>query len=405
MDTAYCINLKTRQDRRSQIKKQFRNKTKVVFHRVMKNTDGATGCRDSHLELIKMARDNGFEYIWIVEDDVVLSKNFKFPDLPLDFDLVYLGGTITKKMESYDDIYNIAKGIYATHSYIISKKMYDTILNNATVPIDSYYVSEIQGNYKCYILKEPNCHQRKGYSDIENRNVDYSELVNERIEYQSVSTFLQIQSESELPFVSVITPTRNRIQFLELMLDNLNNSNYPKNSLEWIIVDDSDTRILKDKLPLESDFYIRYCHLKSDNSEPITISYKRNYAIQRSKGSIIIHMDDDDIYDPDSILIRVLSLVDNCKCVGSNVINVSDLVSGKSGYIGDTAGTLFEATMGYTRDFWSSRKFNEKFSRGEGLLFLKDRQDFVRLLPGDSIIKESLTHGDNITGDMRALLP
>lgn len=47
-------------------------------------------------------------------------------------------------------------------------------------------------------------------------------------------------NENELPSVSILTPTYNRKIFKNLMLRNWEIIEYPRNKLEWIIVDDSD---------------------------------------------------------------------------------------------------------------------------------------------------------------------
>ena len=43
----------------------------------------------------------------------------------------------------------------------------------------------------------------------------------------------------ELPFVSVCTPTYNRRPFIEQMIRCFDHQDYPKDKLEWIIIDDS----------------------------------------------------------------------------------------------------------------------------------------------------------------------
>ncbi len=42
----------------------------------------------------------------------------------------------------------------------------------------------------------------------------------------------------ELPNVSILTPTWNRRKFLPLMIYNIQNFEYDKNKLEWVIYDD-----------------------------------------------------------------------------------------------------------------------------------------------------------------------
>ena len=101
------------------------------------------------------------------------------------------------------------------------------------------------------------------------------------------------------PFISVITPTKNRHIFLKNMLRNFFRQDYPIDKMELLIGDDSDESI-EEIIPQNEN--IRYFHL-----EKMTIGKKRNFLCNESKGDIIIFMDDDDYYPPD----KVSHVVDN----------------------------------------------------------------------------------------------
>ena len=45
------------------------------------------------------------------------------------------------------------------------------------------------------------------------------------------------------PFVSVCTPTYNRRQFIPQLIECFKQQNYPKELMEWIIVDDGDDSV------------------------------------------------------------------------------------------------------------------------------------------------------------------
>ena len=49
------------------------------------------------------------------------------------------------------------------------------------------------------------------------------------------------------PNVSILTPTWNRTNFLPLMINNITTFNYPKDKLEWVIVDDHPDNPLFDE--------------------------------------------------------------------------------------------------------------------------------------------------------------
>ena len=50
--------------------------------------------------------------------------------------------------------------------------------------------------------------------------------------------------ENDLPFVSVCTPTFNRRPFIPYLIDCFMKQDYPKDRMEWIIVDDGDDKII-----------------------------------------------------------------------------------------------------------------------------------------------------------------
>ena len=100
--------------------------------------------------------------------------------------------------------------------------------------------------------------------------------------------------EENLPTVSIITPTYNRSNFFPLAIYNYNSFNYPRDKLEWIIVDDSEKgKSIEHLLPNKQQrhrYNIKYIRL----DEKITIGEKRNVATQNSSNSIVVCMDDDD---------------------------------------------------------------------------------------------------------------
>lgn len=100
------------------------------------------------------------------------------------------------------------------------------------------------------------------------------------------------------PFVSVITPTYNRRRFLPYLIECYLSQTYPKDRMEWIILDDGEDcveDIFKEaakKIP-----NLRY--IRKDPK--LLIGAKRNILNKEAKGDIIIAMDDDDYYSPERV--------------------------------------------------------------------------------------------------------
>ena len=81
-DYHYYINLEERVTRRKQCEKQLKS---IGIHKpkrfnAIKNEIGLIGCAQSHIECLKIARDENWPYICIFEDDVDNGKKTSFPN-------------------------------------------------------------------------------------------------------------------------------------------------------------------------------------------------------------------------------------------------------------------------------------------------------------------------------------
>lgn len=117
------------------------------------------------------------------------------------------------------------------------------------------------------------------------------------------------------PFVSVCTPTFNRRPFIPIMFECFRNQTYPKDRMEWIIVDDGTDQI-KDLVEAANIPQIKYFQL----DKKMSLGEKRNYMHKQCKGSIIVYMDDDDYYPPERVSHAVETLMKDQKalCAGSS---------------------------------------------------------------------------------------
>jgi glycosyltransferase involved in cell wall biosynthesis len=107
-----------------------------------------------------------------------------------------------------------------------------------------------------------------------------------------------------LPFVSICTPTFNRRPFIPFMIKCFENQTYPKDRIEWIIIDDGTDPIgdLVKDIPQVKYFFCE---------ERMYLGKKRNYMHTKCSGDIIIYMDDDDYYPVDRISHAVEKLQQN----------------------------------------------------------------------------------------------
>jgi hypothetical protein len=236
-------------------------------------------------------------------------------------------------------------------------------------------------------------------------------LANFRSAIQSLNTTAPQQSpiyylaDDELPKISVITLLYNRKAFIDLAFKNILATDYPKDKIEWVIVDDSDDpehqctdKIIKfgrENAPLS----LTYIPLAKR-----TIGRKRNVGINRCQHEVVLFMDDDDHYPASSFRRRVSTLLTHSwkpKAAVCTTIACYDLIRGVSAVntppwnLG-LSKRISEATLTFYKSFWAEKNFpNVNMAEGEG--FLEGREHEVLELPPQQIIV-AMTHGKNIAG-------
>lgn len=214
---------------------------------------------------------------------------------------------------------------------------------------------------------------------------------------------LRFLSDEELPKISVVTLTYNRKKFLDLAFHNILITDYPKDKIEWVIVDDSD-----DPEHQASDKIIKF----GRENGPLTMTYiplakrtigrKRNVGIFRAENPIILFMDDDDHYPASSFRRRVSFLLTHPwkpQAAVCTTIACYDLVNGISAVntppwnLG-LSKRVSEATLTFYKSFWEARNF-PKVNMAEGDEFLEGRDSVVEMPPQQIIV--AMSHGSNST--------
>jgi GT2 family glycosyltransferase len=111
-----------------------------------------------------------------------------------------------------------------------------------------------------------------------------------------------------LPLVSVIIPTHNRKEKLVALINSILESNYPKNKLEIIVVDDSSTDgtcdEIKKRFPngIYDEVRKNFLGIKIiRNSRNLQLAGSRNIGIKHSNGEFVFLVDDDNVLDPSCI--------------------------------------------------------------------------------------------------------
>lgn len=102
---------------------------------------------------------------------------------------------------------------------------------------------------------------------------------------------------NDLPFVSVVIPTYNRKDKLIRLIESILQSNYPREKLEIILVDDASTDRTYEEVR-KKFFEVKIIR----NKKELFLAGSRNVGIRNAKGEFILLIDDDNIIDKNCIL-------------------------------------------------------------------------------------------------------
>ena len=200
------------------------------------------------------------------------------------------------------------------------------------------------------------------------------------------------------PFVSICTPTFNRRPFYDMLIRCFHNQTYPKDRMEWVIIDDGSDKIrdLVENIPQVK--YYAY-------DQKMNLGKKRNLMHEKSKGDIILYMDDDDYYPPERVSHAVETLQANPEAM---LVGASEMYiyfkhihkMYKFGPYGEKHATA--ATFAFRRQYLAQSKYEDEAALAEEKHFLKNyTAPLVQLDPKKTILVFSHIHN---SFDKRKLL-
>jgi len=194
------INLEHRKDRLEHVNSEFK-KMEIDAERVnaIKMNTGAVGCTMSHIKCLELAKQRDYEYVFICEDDIT----FRNPELfkrnlqrfyendDINWDLLIIGGNNVPPFQQVTEYCARVFYCQTTTGYVVKKHYYDTLLKNfresanglirepnnpSTYALDMYW-KRLQLQDFWYMITPPTVTQYESYSDIENRNVNYENMM------------------------------------------------------------------------------------------------------------------------------------------------------------------------------------------------------------------------------------
>ena len=194
------INLEHRKDRLLNVVTQLEDmKLKGNRFNAIRNKNGAIGCSLSHIKCLQIALENDWEYVCIIEDDIVFSDKKIFMEslnnlknnFKGDWDVIILGGNNCPPFEYINNNLIKVNNCQTTTGYIVNKKYYSKLINNFKESVSKLmknpnnkkeyavdiYWKRLQKEDNWYLLTPLTIHQLDDYSDIENRVTTYKDMM------------------------------------------------------------------------------------------------------------------------------------------------------------------------------------------------------------------------------------
>ena len=188
IDRIFIINLKHRTDRWKDIMEELSTADvpmeKVERFDAIQKSPGWLGCTMSHFGCLSLAKDRGYRAVIILEDDFSIFEPCRFAenlgkirDAGFAWDMMFLTGTVFDA-SPHNDHFNRIGLLFSCSAYVIQKSYMDTLLANYQEAID--LPDKLDENWKVlqrrdrwFVFKNRVGCQRSGYSDIEERYVNY----------------------------------------------------------------------------------------------------------------------------------------------------------------------------------------------------------------------------------------
>ena len=210
----------------------------------------------------------------------------------------------------------------------------------------------------------------------------------------------------DCPLISIITPTYNREKLIEIAFHNLLATDYPHDKIEWIVVEDNESKenMYSEKI-ISFQLQVPNIKLKYIPIEGrMSVGEKRNIGVENASNDIILFMDDDDHYPFTSFRRRVAWLLKGKKGEYNNTIACCTTIALYDLKYGTSAVNvppfdipfgqrISEATLTFKKSAWLEKKFLD-VSVGEGESWITCREDQVLEMPPQQIIV-AFTHGEN----------
>lgn len=197
MNQHFYINLEKRPERNLdtivELKKlgiKKPNRFNAISHNIP-----LVGCAMSHIACIEKAKELGWDYVIIFEDDLKIEGKQKIIEkfkkyIKYDFDVLYLGcWNYVAPIRVERDLAKVVRAS-CFHAYVVKSHYYDTLLKNLKEGIElklkypenrmynnDEYIASLQAKDNWYCITPIHITQKDGWSDNFNEVRNYSRII------------------------------------------------------------------------------------------------------------------------------------------------------------------------------------------------------------------------------------
>jgi len=199
MEKHFYINLEKRPERNAETITELKklgikkpNRFNAITHDIP-----LVGCARSHIACLEKAKELGWDYVIIFEDDLKIESKKKCIEkfnkyIKKDFwDVLYLGcWNYLPPQKVSEDLAKVVRAV-CLHAYIVKSHYYDTLINHLKESVElklindvrennnDEYIYTLQAKDNWYTLLPIHITQKNGYSD----NFKEERFYSERIKY------------------------------------------------------------------------------------------------------------------------------------------------------------------------------------------------------------------------------
>lgn len=188
------INLDRRTDRRSEMEEQLSTMGLSGERFSAIQTDpGVIGCAQSHLAVLELARERGWDHVLILEDDFMFLLDREgvdqqlnaFFDLNIPYDVLMFGFAIVKS-EPYNNVVCRGIDVQSATGYLVHSRFYDVLIDTfrKAIPLlistGKHWLYTNDQSWKClqptsqwFCMNVKLGRNRPGYSDLGGCFIDY----------------------------------------------------------------------------------------------------------------------------------------------------------------------------------------------------------------------------------------